>query len=50
MTPSQGGTGSGGAKDGDGGRTASSGAMIPAAWRGGEVAVVGLMRSGRAAA
>jgi UDP-N-acetylmuramoylalanine--D-glutamate ligase len=47
---SQGQPGAGGSTAGDGGRSASSGAMIPAAWLGGEVAVVGLMRSGRSAA
>ena len=32
------------------GERSAGGAVIPAAWRGGEVAVIGLMRSGRAAA
>jgi len=50
VTSSQREPGAGSAKDGDGGGSASSGAMIPAAWQGGEVAVLGLMRSGRAAA
>ncbi|HXY69798.1 MAG TPA: UDP-N-acetylmuramoyl-L-alanine--D-glutamate ligase [Gemmatimonadales bacterium] len=33
-----------------GGAPASAGPLIPASWRGGEVAVIGLMRSGRASA
>ncbi len=40
----------GGAKDGGGDRSAPSGAVIPERWRQHGVSVVGLMRSGRAAA